>query len=137
MRFLSFSAEATTPAGGLLMNLINPIKNLFYESFHNKTYTPDLDEIFIVFVCISNEMHIDGKIYKDRKYISRKNRYADIRLNLNYEEFINSQRTQRIHLIWNTIIEAITIVSQRVPSINKDELINDIKFCFESVYCSN
>ena len=119
------------------MNLINPVKKLFYEKFHNKTYTLDLDEIFIVFVCISNDMQTDGKIYKDKKYISKKNRYADIRLNINYEEFIVSQQPQRIYLIWNTVKEAITIVAQRVPSINRNELINDIKFCFELVYFSN
>ena len=70
MGFLGFSAEATSPAGYYLMELIKPVRKIFDERFSQKKYTPDLDDVFIVFICFSKEMRGNGN-YKDRKYLRK------------------------------------------------------------------
>ena len=133
LAFLGFSAEATSPAGYLLISIINPVKKNFLELFGEKEYCPQLDDIFIVFVCTSKEMQADG-VYKDRKYVSHKNRYADMRLNIDYDMFLQASNTERLQMVWNVIEESINIVFQRVPTLKKEELLNDIKFCIKKHY---
>ena len=130
MAFLGFSAEATSPAGYLLMELIKPIRRNFNECFASKKYSTDLDELFIVFICMSQKM--GG--YKDRKYISRKNRYADIRLNMDFDQFLLCDSKKRWLMMWALIQVAIDIVSERVSDFKRDELIEDIKYCIKKAY---
>ena len=112
------------------MELIKPIRYNFSESFASKKYSTDLDELFIVFICMSQEM--GG--YKDRKYISRKNRYADIRLNMDFDQFLQSDSKKRWLMMWDLIQTAINIVSERVPDFKRGELIEDIKYCIRKAY---
>ena len=79
MSFLFFSAEATSPSGYLLMEAIKPIEKMFLEQFSSKQYTPNLDDITIVFVCFLRSAGTEDW-FKDRRYVSHKKRYADIRL---------------------------------------------------------
>lgn len=133
MSFFNYSAEATSPSGYLLMELIKPVKWNFDELFESKNYSSDLDVLFIVFICMSKEMQAIGG-YKDRKYVSRKNRYADIRLNMDYEDFIQSDSKQRLIMMWDLIQTAINIVSSRVSNFKTNELIEDLKYCFTKAY---
>lgn len=133
MPFLGFSAEATAPAGYLLMTLLRPVRELFQEKCSQKKYCSELDSIFIVFVCTSKEMKSDG-FYKDRKYVSHKGRYADMRLNMDYDLFIESNNEKRMRMMWDVIKQSVEIVFNRVPSLKKDELIQDIKHSIYSIY---
>lgn len=126
MNFLGFSAEASSPAGAFLMDLVKPIRKSFATRCKGKNYCPDLQNIFIVFICLDQSFQ---GAYKERKYISRKNQYADIRLYLSYEDFLSATNAERVNMVWNTIQKAIEIVSQKVPSLKRDELLYDIKSC--------
>ena len=50
-----------------------------------------------------------------------------MRLYLEYEQFLKATQNERINLLWNIVQKAIDIVYSKVTSLNKDELINDIK----------
>lgn len=133
MDFLAFSAEAKAPAGFILMNMINPVKKMFNNRFSVKNYCVDLDDIFIVFICTSNEMKQNG-VYKERKYVSHKNRYADLRLHIDYEQFLTATNAERLAIIWNVICRALNYIHGKVPSLNFDELMCDIKTCMMELY---
>jgi len=134
MSFLAYSAEATSPTGYLLMELINPVKRIFDEQFGSKEYCVDLDDIFIVFVCISRASR-EENFYKDRKYVSRKCRYADMRLNIEYEDFLQADSQTRFGMMWRVIETAIGVTAQRVPTLKRDELIGDLESCIRKIYC--
>lgn len=50
-----------------------------------------------------------------------------MRLYLEYEQFLKATQNERINMLWNIVQKAIDIVYSKVTSLNKDELINDIK----------
>ena len=133
MDFLFFSAEATTPSGYLLMELIKPVKRMFYEHFFLKEYTPNLDSVAIIFVCFLRSPGKDDW-FKDRRYVSRKNRYADIRLNIDYDMFIQSNPEERLKMMWEIIVAAIEYIAKKDPKFKKNELLEDLKFCFIGCY---
>lgn len=130
MDFLGFSAEAMSPAGRLLMDLTNPVQKMFNQRFKNKIYCTDLDEIFIVFICFPKE----ACFYKERKYVSHKNRYADMRLYVDYDQFLMADTLGRIKMIYSVIERAVGIIAERVSFLQKDECLNDIMLCMKEVY---
>ena len=129
MDFLGFSAEAMSPAGRLLMDLTNPVQKMFNQRFKDKIYCADIDEIFVVFVCFPEEC-----FYKERKYVSHKNRYADMRLYIDYDEFLKADIPDRRKMIYSIIERAVDITAERVPSLKKDELLEDIMLCINKVH---
>ena len=133
MSFLKFSAEAKSPAGYIIMELTRPVERLLNTRFPNKSYCDSLDDIFIVFVCTTREMHTRG-FYKDRKYVSHKNRYADYRLNLDYDVFLASTKEQRLNMLWCLIIDVLNMVNKKVPSLQVGDLVNDLYMCFNELY---
>lgn len=130
MDFLGFSAEAMSPEGRLLMDLTNPVQKMFNQRFKDKIYCADIDEIFVVFVCFPEE----ECFYKERKYVSHKNRYADMRLYIDYDEFLKAYIPERIKMIYLIIERAVGIIAERVPSLKKDELLKDIMLCIDEVH---
>ena len=130
MDFLGFSAEATSPAGRLLMDITNPLQKMFNQRFKDKIYCTDIDTAFIVFVCFPKE----ECFYKERKYVSHKNRYADMRLYVDYDQFLMADTSVRIKMICSIIERAVGIIAERVPSLKKDELLKDIMLCIDEVH---
>lgn len=76
------------------MNLIYPIANEFNEKYSPKYSSGKLSNVTIVFICTDEEMLSRG-FYKERRYISWKNKYADTRLIIPYLQFIRADNDMR------------------------------------------
>lgn len=88
------------------------------------TYGTEFQDVGIITIIIPKEMK---EYWKERKYISRKNRSADIRLYIDYERFIKeTPKNQRLMYIEN-IIKSIEVLKERSKGDFKgDKLIQDI-----------
>ena len=131
-KFLFFSAEARHPAGKYLMNLIYPIEVEFNKRFLNKYSGDKLDSITIIFICADEEMLSLG-FYQERRYISWKNKYADIRLIIPYSKFINADNGTRKKMMWDVIERSLDYIRKRKAFINIDELERDLHTVYWSV----
>ncbi len=131
-KLLFFSAEARHPAGKYLMNLIYPIEVEFNKRFLNKYSGDKLDNITIVFICTDEEMLSDG-FYPERRYISWKNKYADIRLIIPYLQFINADNDIRKKMMWDVIERSLDYIRKRKAFVGIDELERDLHTVYWSV----
>lgn len=97
-------------------------KNIGLE--HDITYGTEFEYVGIITIIIPEEMK---EYWKERKYISRKNKSADIRLYIDYERFIKeTPKNQRLMYIEN-IIKSIEVLKERSKGDFKgDKLIQDI-----------
>lgn len=82
-----------------------------------KDYTNDLDNIGIIINCF-DENFLSVGFGKTRKYISYKNRYADIRLNIPYNEFMEADKDKRFDMVKKNIYESIRIIDSRLNKKN-------------------
>lgn len=131
-KLLFFSAEARHPAGKYLMNLIYPIEVEFNKRFLNKYSGDKLYSITIIFICTDEEMLSLG-FYQERRYISWKNKYADIRLIIPYSKFINADNGTRKKMMWDVIERSLDYIRKRKAFINIDELERDLHTVYWSV----
>lgn len=123
-KYLFFSCETTPPAGDILSKIFVPIEKEFNAIYSNKNYSNALDSIGIIPICCSKEW-LDECPRPERKYVSRKNRYADFRLHIDFEEFVHSDEKRRIELFTENVHRAIDILSQRIKDFDKDEFLLD------------
>lgn len=130
-KFLFFSAEAKSPAGYHLINLIHPIEISFNKDYSDKYSSAELENITIVFICTDEDMIAQG-FYKERKYISHKNKYADIRLHIPYDEFLKADLPTRKQMMWNVITRAFAYLKARKVFTPIDELEEDLSHLFWS-----
>lgn len=130
MDFLFFSAETEPPAGYYLMQISNPVEKLFNNLHKAAEYTDELDSIGIVFICVSNKSLNNG-IGRERKYVSHKKRYADIRLQISYDEFLQAHNEKRKYMCKRCIEKAINIIATRVDDFKSEQLIADIVELFD------
>ena len=98
-------------------------RNIKLEEKNN--YGLEFRDINIIPTCMSNEFWM-ATGWKERKFISRKNKSADIRLRINYEKFIiESFYNKRLMLI--DIIESIKVIQEKSKSdFDGELLIKDI-----------
>ncbi len=94
-------------------------------------YTDLLTNVTIVINCFEDSWIKQG-FGKERKYISYKNQYADVRLKIPYNIFIDANEDAQYSMVVENIIASIKtindIVNKRTPNSFKGEmLIADIK----------
>lgn len=124
-KFLFFSAEAQSPTGKYLMNIYYPVENKFNEIYASKYVNEDLENITIVFICTDESMHERG-FYRERSYISHKNKYADMRLNIPYNEFKKADKEVQRQMMWEVIKRALDNIRRKKAFKRIDELESDI-----------
>ena len=124
-KLLFFSAEAKSPSGTILMKTIYPIQNSFNEKYSDKYLSDKLKNITIVFICTDESMLLQG-FYTERRYISHKNNYADIRLLIPYCEFIRACPNERKKMMWEVIKSALDYIRKRKAFVRIDELEHDL-----------
>ena len=130
MGYLFFSTECDAPAGYFLMKTLVPIEKKFNTRHTAEEYDDSIDSLCIVFICVS-EQKIENGYCKERKYISRKKKYADIRLRLPYLDYLQADETQRKSMCLDIIHSAIIIVQKKIPSYPAERLYQDICAIFE------
>lgn len=94
-------------------------------------YTNDLDRIGII-INSWNENSLKFGHGKPRKYISYKQRFADIRLNIPYDEFLAADKKKRFEMVKKNIYDSIKVVDERLSkkkgcSFDGDRMIADIE----------
>ena len=122
---LFFSSEAQSPTGQYLVNIYYPVYSRFNEIYASKYADCELDNITIVFICTDEEMQADG-FYKERNYISWKNKFADMRLYVPYSEFRKGGYKERKRMMWNVILRALDNIRRKKAFSRIDELEKDL-----------
>lgn len=75
-------------------------------------YTDALDQICVVPFCIS-EKFLRTLPYNERRYISWRNRYADIRLKMDFDTFIHATREEQMRLCRENLLCSLQVVKDR------------------------
>lgn len=133
---LFISTEAQSSSGHIISNIRNQIESRI-GNIEVTNYTNDLDSIGIIINCFDKNFLSVG-FGKTRKYISYKNRYADIRLNIPFEEFMEADKDKRIDMVKNNIYESIRIIDSKLNkkkgcSFDGERMIRDIEEKLEGV----
>ena len=127
---LFISTEAQSSSGHIISNIRNQIESRI-GNIEVTNYTNDLDSIGIIINCFDKNFLSVG-FGKTRKYISYKNRYADIRLNIPFEEFMEADKDKRIDMVKNNIYESIRSIDSKLNKKNGckfdgERMISDIE----------
>ncbi len=123
MSFLFFSTESLAPTGKAIMDLLHPVELAFNERYSAERYSDALDSIAIIPMCMTADMRRD---WKERRYVSKKNRYADVRLWIDYDTFRAASAEERSALCRRNIQDAVAYIKSRSPSLRDELLIRDI-----------
>lgn len=118
------SSEAYASASVIICYNIRIIKNKI-ETINVGEYTDVIDDIGIIINCFPID-EINLGLGKRREYISYKERFADIRLSLDFDELITASREKQFYMVINIIIESLRVVKNKIDK--KKE-----KFDFEGI----
>ena len=124
--FLSF--ETYEAVGSMLADLLYPVEMEFTDRHFGDSFSERLDRIAIIPMCMPTV------ILKERRYISWKNRYADIRLIIPYHEFLHADHAERISLCKTNIRHAAEYVRKTDPTFEADRFLNAVWDAFSAVY---
>lgn len=131
-KLLFFSCEALHRAVDPLMAIAYPAEKKFNELYAKKYSNEKLKSIAIIFICTNQDM-LAREFYHERRYISWKNNYADIRLQIPYEQFCHSDKETQKQMVWDVIKKAIDYIRQRKAFFQIDEFENDLKICYWNI----
>lgn len=112
MSQIFISVEAHISVAGIISDAIKKIE-CATGVLETTDYTKVLDNIGIIINSFDAKWMSWG-YGKSRKYISYKNRYADIRLNIPSEDLIAADTKTRFFMVRNNIIESIQIIDNRL-----------------------
>ena len=104
-------AEIEGPATSKWFDLQKEFSELLGE-LKDESYGDSLTSIGIISILMHPE-YFEGEGYKERRYYSRKNKEADIRLRINYTDFVNANKEIRKAIYISHILEAITIAGNK------------------------
>ena len=104
-------AEIEGPATSKWFDLQKEFSELLGE-LKDENYGDSLTSIGIISILMHPE-YFEGEGYKERRYYSRKNKEADIRLRINYSDFVNANNETRKGIYISHILEAITIAGNK------------------------
>ncbi len=128
MRPVFFTTESQAPAAYLISNCFEAIKKTMQVESLQK-YTDCLDDIAIIPFCIDEE-YMEILQMKERKYVSWKNRYADIRLRMNFDMFVRATKEERMQKCKEVILCSLDIIKRKCEAkklrFDIDALIHDI-----------
>ncbi|MCX6740400.1 MAG: Imm44 family immunity protein [Candidatus Parcubacteria bacterium] len=134
---MSFEEDGTKPedkCGEKAREARIAVEPKIIDLVKNRTYSSIIHRIAIIPVIYSQELLIKFPA-PERKYISHKNGFADFRLYVDYEKFINTSDDGRVKLLLKNIIDSIRIISARLKKdIKGEELENDILSLFNYNY---
>lgn len=101
-----------TSAGDLILKITNPIEKKFNDIYSNKYAGEELESIGIFFVCLTQQM-MSENVLKERNDISRKNKYADMRLWIDSTEVRKASEATRKQMAWDTIARALDNIRKK------------------------
>ena len=129
--FLFFSTESKGSAATQIMRILNPVETYFTQNYRGIKFSENLDDIAIIPVCIPEDMIQDGCL-KERRNVSLKRRYADIRLHISYDAFIKGDQSARIALCAKNIAEAVSYIKKKDKTFDVEQFLNAIQESFDA-----
>ena len=91
---------------------------------------PVFDSIGVISIIMPEE-YLDA--YKERDYLSRKNRYADIRLHVNWKEFTCSSEQKRSRLYVEHLLDSIQRLEKKMKTKDERAAFAELKTAIGSI----
>lgn len=126
--FWFVSLETYEAVGVQLGDLLFPVEKEFTDRHFGERFSEKLDRLAVIPICMPTE------ILKERRYISWKNRYADIRLYIPYQEFLYGDQAERIRLCKQNIQDAVEYVKKKDKSFEAERFLAAVWAAFDTVY---
>ena len=116
--FVFFSVEGEGAAAVKIMEILNPIQAALNEM--DKRYSSKLDSIAIIPLCVSDEAR------RERRYVSLKKRGADLRLRIDWADFVRAAPETRRYLCLENLRASAAYIAQKDASFQLEEFLADI-----------
>lgn len=116
--FTFFSVEGESPAAVKIMEILNPIQAALNEM--DKRYSSQLDRIAIIPFCISDPT------VPERRYVSLKKRGADLRLRIDWADFVRAAPETRRYLCLENLRASAAYIAQKDASLQLEEFLADL-----------
>lgn len=126
--FWFVSLETYEAVGMKLADLIFPVAKEFTDRHFGESFSEKLDCLAIIPMCMPTVT------FKERRYISWKNRYADIRLIIPYRDFLYGSRAKRISLCKKNIQDAVEYVRKKDTTFQADRFLEAVWAAFAAIY---
>lgn len=122
VRFVEFFMSGETDGrfgdklGNLFRRSLAEVESTIKEFVKERSYGPGIEDLAVIPIIIRFDEDLkETEWFKERKYISRKNKSADFRLRIDYERFLSgTDQTRRLLLIRN-VIDSIRLINKRMP----------------------
>lgn len=120
------SAEIEGPATNKWFALQKEFAPLL-KSLKAKCYGDMLTNIGIISI-ILRDQYFEGGGYKERRYYSKKNKEADIRIKIDYNKFVRSSPEEARAMYIEHILESISIAGEKAgKGFNLEQLLCDVR----------
>ena len=116
--FVFLSTEGEGAAAVKIMEILNPIQAALNEM--DKRYSSQLDRIAIIPFCISDPT------VPERRYVSLKKRCADLRLRIDWADFVRATPEQRRLLCLENLRASAAYIAKKDASFYLEEFLADI-----------
>lgn len=124
------SAEAQAGAAGILSQL-NRLATQQLRPLMHKEYGSELKNISIISILVRPELFRDGG-YPERILFQRRQCSADVRLRLDYYEFICATPDERSDIYCKHLLKSLNALRRKVSChYNFDELVRDVSILLE------
>lgn len=133
MRYLFFSCESQAPAGYFFTKFMCPVEELFNSRYSKDRHTEMLDNISMIPILLTEEALLRME-YKERKYVTKKRRYADMRLKMDFLEFVQGDDEHKVQMSMDMMRKAIEYVASKVSDFKKELFIEDLLSVIKEVY---
>ncbi|MCL2048228.1 MAG: Imm44 family immunity protein [Defluviitaleaceae bacterium] len=111
MSYIFITCETNGDVGHILRETFFPFSEKLI-GLNASDYGTEIDSISIVMLCATQDF-IDSGWLKERRYISWKNRFADIRLQIDYARFFHANERTRQLLVAKNIVDSIRVIEAR------------------------
>ncbi len=126
--FWFVSLETYEAVGMKLADLLFPVERKFTDCHFGDSFSEKLDRLAIIPMCMPTIT------LKERRYISWKNRYADVRLIIPYNEFLHGSKAERLTLCKKNIQDAVEYVRQKDTTFDADRFLEAVWAAFAEIY---
>ena len=127
---LFISCEIWKEAESVPKIICDICRRIDIKNYNATQYASNLESIGIIVNCFPNDFLVAGW-GKPRKYNSYKNKYADIRLPIPYEQFINSCYEEQYLMVVKNVVESLQIIDEKCKKskkgmFNSEKVIDDL-----------
>ena len=121
--------EGYLGAGSKWRQITSELEPMINDVIGEMTH-PVFDTIAVISVIMPEEFLND---YKERDYLSRKNRYADIRLHVNWKDFTFSSEQKRSRLYVEHLLTSIQRLERKMKTKDERAAFDELKTAICSV----